>query len=120
MSDLLVHVRHPYKQVRESLGGLLDEVLSLWWFPSACSVAQLINWSNELYRDGLQPQKSRSRSTTSNPLSVPTAPFDYNDFGGGLQHLLHSMKEWKAVERDSNLGDSDYGNASKTGLFDLI
>ncbi|KAI9330364.1 hypothetical protein DFJ73DRAFT_858866 [Zopfochytrium polystomum] len=108
LDDLIANIRHPYKQVRETIGGLLDDALGLSWYPSARSV-------NEIMARSVLKEPSGSLE----PFNVPIAPFD-GPAGTKVLNVFAAMKEWRSQEQVNGLESSDYGNASKTVLSWLI
>ncbi|KAJ3305761.1 hypothetical protein HDU76_004956 [Blyttiomyces sp. JEL0837] len=106
-NELMQHVRNPYQQVRESIGGLLDDILQLWWYPSARSVTMAIGWSVASHGGLIQ-----SVDGVSLPGVIPLEPLAV--FKPSVDEFFKGMDEWRKIKRDSNFGASDYGNAAKT------
>ncbi|KAJ3032072.1 UNVERIFIED_CONTAM: hypothetical protein HDU68_006845 [Siphonaria sp. JEL0065] len=93
LAELLSQVRHPYQQVRDVLGVLIDEVMQLLWHPSANSSGDF-------------------------KAVVPVMP--HESVNGLVEKLFEDMQVWRGVERVNNIGPSDYGNASKTVIAWLL
>ncbi|ORY39104.1 hypothetical protein BCR33DRAFT_662528, partial [Rhizoclosmatium globosum] len=108
LAELFSQVRHPYQQVRDVLGVLIDEVLQLLWYPAANSIGQVIQW-NAVSHGGLHPSAYAGSGfnavipATPHPIVKPLA-----------DQLFADMDAWRKIERASNVAPSDYGNASKT------
>ncbi|KAI9335160.1 hypothetical protein BDR26DRAFT_936675 [Obelidium mucronatum] len=108
LAELVSQIRHPYQQVRDVLGVVIDMIMQLLWHPSANSVEEIIQWS--IFSGG----------------SLHPDIYSANSFNGVVPVVLHEsvklvvenlfidMKKWRAIERVNKIGPSDYGNASKT------
>jgi proteasome activator subunit 4 len=91
------NLHHPYKQVREVIGGNLNEILQIQWVPSVESVDVLLEQANH----------------------VATIPISIQD--GQLQEkldrIIENLKVWRQeIEPTATAGSTKYGNASKTVL----
>lgn len=91
------NLHHPYKQVREVIGGNLNEILQIQWVPSVESVDVLLDQANH----------------------VATIPISIQD--GQLQEkldrIIENLKVWRQeIEPTATAGSTKYGNASKTVL----
>lgn len=96
--DCLKHITHPYKQVREILGHVINELFQLVPHPSYKSV-------KELLKTEAQTVGQRSRMVES---------LDEKS-GYQIQTLITSLANWRQERQPSIQGSSDYTNASKTG-----
>ncbi|KAG0021330.1 hypothetical protein BGZ82_011351 [Podila clonocystis] len=97
--DFLKHITHPYKQVREILGHVINELFQLAPHPSYKSV-------KELLKTEAQTVGQRSRMVES---------LDEKS-GHQIQTLITSLANWRQERQPSIQGSSDYSNASKTVL----
>ncbi|KAG0235309.1 hypothetical protein BGW42_005476 [Actinomortierella wolfii] len=99
---LLGHVAHPYKQVREILGIVVDGLFQDSFHPSYKSVQELMLDLGTQHPDNVESPRlmqgldERSRRQIS--------------------HLKESLEKWRAERVPSAQGSSDYSNASKTVL----
>ena len=96
--ECLRHITHPYKQVREILGHVINELFQLAPHPSYKSV-------NELLLDHARL------------LDQPSSMLEDLDEKSAhqVQSLKQSLASWKESHKPSIQGASDYSNASKTG-----
>ncbi|KAG0049518.1 hypothetical protein BGZ83_005704 [Gryganskiella cystojenkinii] len=97
--ECLRHISHPYKQVREILGHVINELFQLSSHPSYKSVKEL-----------LQDQAKQ--------LDQPSRMVEELDEKSAhqVQLLRQSLSSWKESHKPSIQGASDYSNASKTVL----
>ncbi|KAJ3037851.1 hypothetical protein HDV00_001266 [Rhizophlyctis rosea] len=106
-SDLLrsymAAINHPYQQVREALGGNINEILQLQWHPSARNVSESIRRSIE-----------NARAAPENVGEVPIEPTQ--EIQALLSDLTRQLQAWMADRPTTNVGGTDYGNAGKTVL----
>ncbi|KAJ3008563.1 UNVERIFIED_CONTAM: hypothetical protein HDU68_003042 [Siphonaria sp. JEL0065] len=114
LAELFSQVRHPYQQVRDVLGVLIDEVMQLLWHPSADSVEEMIQWNIQSH-GGLHPNAYKSSDFKA---VVPVVPHESVRFLVGK--LFEDMQVWRGIERVNNVGPSDYGNSSKTVIAWLL
>ncbi|KAI8606761.1 hypothetical protein EDD21DRAFT_297702 [Dissophora ornata] len=97
--DCLGHITHPYKQVREILGHVINEYFQLAPHPSYKSVGEF-----------LKAQKSEGDS--------PSAMVETLDEKSSHQimGLIQSLEKWRIERPPAIQGASEYTNASKTVL----
>ncbi|KAI8849542.1 hypothetical protein BC829DRAFT_442956 [Chytridium lagenaria] len=102
LRDLLAHIRHPFKQVREALGSAIDDAIHARFHVSATNVEELL--LRNLNGDGVCGD-------------VVPKEFD-EEVRGMLGEVFENMKCWRMEEgrRSSALVEGDYVNASKTFL----
>ncbi|KAI9033800.1 hypothetical protein CLU79DRAFT_851017 [Phycomyces nitens] len=102
LETYLCNLQHPYKQVREVIGGNINEIMQIQWVPGLPSVEALMASNARDGQDG-----------------VGNVPFSLAEQGQEnhikdvIRHLDHWLEE---AEKSSTLGSSDYTNASKTVL----
>lgn len=101
--DCLRHVTHPYKQVREILGHVINELFQLAPHPSYKSVAAF-----------LKEQK------TLGGASSPMVEQIDEKSAHQIAELVKNLEKWRAERPPAVQGASDYTNASKTGAFILL
>ncbi|KAF9423951.1 hypothetical protein BGZ94_008120 [Podila epigama] len=101
--DCLRHITHPYKQVREILGPVINELFQLSPHPSYRSV-------DELLRDQINTADQRSRVVES--LDEKSRH--------QIQLLVTSLEEWRCERQPLIQGSSKYNNASKTVLVWIL
>ncbi|KAI8578771.1 hypothetical protein K450DRAFT_245430 [Umbelopsis ramanniana AG] len=104
-SDLLDayfdNLHHPYKQVREALGGNINEILQIQWIPSIGSVKELLAFN----------QSDKSNAATI-PISIEDPQLEEK-----LQKVTESLAIWRQeIEPTATAGSTKYANASKTVL----
>ncbi|KAG0349377.1 hypothetical protein BG004_007004 [Podila humilis] len=97
--DCLKHIAHPYKQVREILGHVINELFQLSPHPSYKSVKRLL-------RDKAQTLSERSGMGES--LDETSCH--------QIQTLVFSLETWRHERQPAIQGSSNYTNASKTVL----
>ncbi|KAI8616672.1 hypothetical protein BC830DRAFT_1117031 [Chytriomyces sp. MP71] len=114
LTDLLGHVRHPYQQVRDLLGVLLNDATTLMWHPAANSVAEALAW-NIRSQGGLHSEVYKNVDFKG---VVPAQP--HPAVKDAIESLYADMQEWRQMIRTTNVGPSDYGNASKTVLAWMV
>ncbi|KAF9994804.1 hypothetical protein BGZ79_000402 [Entomortierella chlamydospora] len=97
--DCLSHITHPYKQVREILGHVINEYFQLTPHPSYKSVSEF-----------LRQQKHEG--------DAPSAMVESLDEKSSHQiaTLVQNLKKWRIERPPAIQGASDYTNASKTVL----
>ncbi|KAF7723510.1 hypothetical protein EC973_001885 [Apophysomyces ossiformis] len=101
LSVYLANIQHPYKQVRETLGESLNEIMQLQWIPSAPSVAELLVKNASQGSDGVGnvPTVLDSRTQTQ------------------LDAIMNNLDQWmQTMDSALSVSSSDYANASKTVL----
>ncbi|KAJ3061239.1 hypothetical protein HDU98_002852 [Podochytrium sp. JEL0797] len=109
LSELFTHLRNPYQQVRDILGVVIDKVMQCLWHPSADSVTQVVEW-NIKSRGGLAADVFEAGGKYKGVIPVvPDAAV-----AGLVETLFRNLDVWREVPRTSNVGPSDYGNASKS------
>ncbi|KAJ3416755.1 hypothetical protein HDV05_000129 [Chytridiales sp. JEL 0842] len=104
----LACIRNPYKQVRETLGSTISEVVQLLWYPSTSLLESI---GNSIRSEGSLKLSSEVHCM---PGVVPLLLVPEVD--GLIKKVLVDMEEWRAVQRESNIIPTDYCHASKTVL----
>ncbi|KAG0355172.1 hypothetical protein BGZ54_001264, partial [Gamsiella multidivaricata] len=97
--DCLGHITHPYKQVREILGHVINEYFQIMPHPSYKSVAEFLK---------VQKSEGDARSTMVDSLDEKSAH--------QISVLVQSLEKWRIERPPAIQGASDYTNASKTVL----
>ncbi|KAJ3398810.1 hypothetical protein HDU80_008541 [Chytriomyces hyalinus] len=115
LQDLFSVVRHPYQQVRDVLGVLLNEITQLLWTPSANNVSDVLLW-NVQSQGGHRVDVYSANSNFKGV--VPVEPHTISK--PLFEKLFADMQQWRQVVRTNNVGPSDYGNASKTLLACMV
>jgi hypothetical protein len=106
LADLLHNVRHPYKQVRDTIATVIGEIMQIWWYPATSLHHTLMQNVQSL--GGLHPNADKMAGVL--PLTM------HPDVKDMVASLLISMDEWRGIEKESNSVPTDYANASKTGI----
>lgn len=101
--DCLKHITHPYKQVREILGHVINELFQSSPHPSYKSVKELLN---------AEAQTIGQRSRVVESLDEKSSH--------QIQTLITSLANWRQERQPSIQGSSDYTNASKTGTVSRV
>ncbi|KAI1320115.1 hypothetical protein EDD11_002087 [Mortierella claussenii] len=97
--DCLGHITHPYKQVREILGHVINEYFQLTPHPSYKSVSEFLT---------VQNQEIESSGALVGSLDEQSAH--------QISHLVQNLEKWRKERSPASQGASDYTNASKTVL----
>ncbi|KAF9396493.1 hypothetical protein CPC16_001175 [Podila verticillata] len=97
--DCLKHITHPYKQVREILGHVINELFQSSPHPSYKSVKELLKAEAQTVG-----QRSRMVESLDDKSSHQ------------IQTLTTSLANWRQERQPSIQGSSNYTNASKTVL----
>jgi proteasome activator subunit 4 len=96
--ECLRHITHPYKQVREILGHVINELFQLAPHPSYKSVKELLlDQAKQLDQPSSMVEDLDEKSAHQ------------------VQILKQNLASWKESHKPSIQGASDYSNASKTG-----
>lgn len=99
LETYIANIRHPYKQVREVIGGNINELLQIQWVPSQSSVKDLLR-ENLAKGDG-----------------VGNIPVEIDGYlNAMLDQLTHNLEVWRAEKKPASSGSTEYGNASKTSI----
>ncbi|KAF9979719.1 hypothetical protein BGZ75_009303 [Mortierella antarctica] len=101
--ECLQHIAHPYKQVREVLGPVINELYQLASHPSYASVDEF-----------LKTQKQEVSSGSG----VVDAFLDEKP-AREIQDLVTNLDKWRVERPPAIQGASEYTNAGKTGKFVL-
>jgi proteasome activator subunit 4 len=95
------NLHHPYKQVREAIGGNINEILQIQWVPSIGSVKELLAFN----------QSSEPNAATI-PISIQDPLLEEK-----LTKVIENLKIWRQeIEPTATAGSTKYANASKTVL----
>ncbi|KAF9110857.1 hypothetical protein BGX27_005774 [Mortierella sp. AM989] len=97
--DCLGHITHPYKQVREILGHVINEYFQLTPHPSYKSVGEFLR-AQKSEGDAPSPIVESLDEKSSHQISA----------------LIQSLEKWRIERPPAIQGASDYTNASKTVL----
>ncbi|KAG0174459.1 hypothetical protein DFQ30_004302 [Apophysomyces sp. BC1015] len=101
LSTYFANVQHPYKQVRETIGENINEIMQVQWTPSVRSVEELLANNSYQSNDGVG--------------NVPIVLDTENQIR--LDKLLSDLDKWlQTIDSAASIGSSDYANASKTVL----
>lgn len=97
LDTYISNLHHPYKQVREVIGGNLNEILQIQWVPSVSSVDELL-------------QASQSQVVV--PITIQDSQLQER-----IDTIIKSLQTWRQeIEPTATAGSTKYGNASKTVL----
>lgn len=96
----LNNLQHPYKQVREVIGGNIYEFLQLEWVPGVSSVDSLL----------------RMHAKTGDGVGHVAAELNAEQ-QTRVTYIIQRLDQW-FKEIDGNTASSDYAHASKTGKDD--
>ncbi|RGB33631.1 hypothetical protein C1646_815894 [Rhizophagus diaphanus] len=99
LDEYFANIRHPYKQVRDTIAANINLVLQIQWYPSAANVTEILE-SNIQVGEGVGFVASKLNGNLQQILS----------------DLIKSLEIWRAEKRPAAAGSSEYGNASKTIL----
>ncbi|KAF9169581.1 hypothetical protein BGX20_010129 [Mortierella sp. AD010] len=97
--DCLSHITHPYKQVREILGHVINEYFQLTPHPSYKSVSEFL----------------RQQKHEGDAPSVMVESLDEKS-SHQIATLVQNLEKWRVERPPAVQGASDYTNASKTVL----
>lgn len=98
--DCLRHVTHPYKQVREILGHVINELFQLAPHPSYKSVDAFLKDQKAL-GDASSPMVEQIDEKSAHQIA----------------ELVKKLEKWRTERPPAVQGASDYTNASKTGTL---
>jgi proteasome activator subunit 4 len=101
LADILLSLNHPYKQVREMMGGVLNEVFQQRWKPGFASPENVL-------------LKYREESTKVGYPPTELDEMDKERFGG----ILECLQKWKVEQNEMTpvpIGPTNYRDGSKTG-----
>ncbi|RUP06523.1 armadillo-type protein [Jimgerdemannia flammicorona] len=103
LETYISNIRHPYKQVREVIGGNINELLQIQWIPSQPSVNELL------------------RKNATGGDSVGNIPVEMNGYLKTiLDELTRNLATWRAEKKPASSGSTEYGNASKTSTYEIL
>lgn len=103
LDEYFANIRHPYKQVRDTIAANINLVLQIQWYPSAANVTEILE-SNLQVGEGVGFVASKLNG----------------NFQQILSDLVKSLEIWRAEKRPAAAGSSEYGNASKTSKYNCI
>ncbi|KAI8379085.1 uncharacterized protein BYT42DRAFT_495617 [Radiomyces spectabilis] len=99
LSMYMQYIQHPYKQVREVIGGNINSIMQIQWVPSAPSVADLIQSHHD--GDGVGNVPTHLQGQAEQQLST----------------LMKNMDQWwEEAQSQPMAASSHFANASKTVL----
>ncbi|KAJ3120038.1 hypothetical protein HK100_000059, partial [Physocladia obscura] len=108
LTDLFKLVTHPYQQVRDNLGSVIEESMDFLWYPSAVSVLDIMKTNiNSLAGD--ESVKIFALSSSPHPAVQEL-----------VSKLFSEMDVWRKIPRANNVAPSKYANASKTVIAWLL
>jgi proteasome activator subunit 4 len=100
LDEYFANIRHPYKQVRDTIAANINLVLQIQWHPSATNVTEILE-SNLRVGEGVG--------------------FVASELNGNLKQILlglvESLATWRMEKKPTAAGSSEYGNASKTSKY---
>jgi proteasome activator subunit 4 len=100
LDEYFANIRHPYKQVRDTIAANINLVLQTQWHPSAANVTEMLE-SNLGVGEGVGFVAPKLNESLQQKLSG----------------LIDSLVVWRAEKRPTAAGSSEYGNASKTSKY---
>jgi proteasome activator subunit 4 len=100
LPSYLGNIQHPYKQVREVIGGNIDELVQIEWIPSVTSVQNLL-------------KANASTDGVGNVPTQPTIPAQKER----IEYIRKQLEMWFKEQSNTVVtgGISDYSHGSKTG-----
>ncbi|CAG8443048.1 10173_t:CDS:10 [Funneliformis mosseae] len=99
LEEYFANIRHPYKQVRDTIAANINLVLQIQWHPSAANVTEILE-SNLRIGEGVGFVASELNENLKQT----------------LLGLVESLVVMHAEKKPTAAGSSEYGNASKTIL----
>jgi proteasome activator subunit 4 len=102
LEEYFANIRHPYKQVRDTIAANINLVLQMQWHPSAFNVTEILD-SNLRIGGGVGFVASKLNEN-GNLKQI-------------LSDLVDSLIVWRAEKKPAAAGSSEYGNASKTSKY---
>src|SRR4051794_31595273 len=100
LDEYFANIRHPYKQVRDTIAANINLVLQTQWHPSAANVTEILE-SNFRVGEGVGFVAPKLNGSLKQIISG----------------LVDSLIVWRAEKRPAAAGSSEYGNASKTSKY---
>ena len=110
-NELAVHLRSPFGQVRGGVGNVMNDCVQMLWYCGATSVTQALEW-NILSKGGLHENVYKTGVVFNDV--VPAYP--HASVRESIEKIFLDLSTWREIPRDKNVGYSDYGSASKTGM----
>lgn len=100
LDTYITNIRHPYKQVRDVIGDNLNEICQLQWVPGYQNLGEVLVANAITKGAGLVKH------------------INEDDVSRKLVQVLNDLDKWReeGKARKTNIGSTDYANASKTLL----